>query len=189
MPGPITAILIAAALGLLWVGWTYNRLVKSRNQMREGWSGIDVQLKRRHELVPALVACVRGYQSHEQKVLESVTEKRRFAEEASGPADSGKAETVLGDELLQLVALAEDYPDLKSDQTFLKLMKDLVGVENQIQFARRYYNGSVRDLNNLLQSFPSNLVASTFSFEEGEFFEVKNAGDRLPPDLAGSIPG
>lgn len=174
----------ALVLAVLWVSWTYNRLVKVRNQMREGWSGIEVQLKRRHDLVPALVECVKGYQTHEQELLEAVTRERSAAQAATGVGPAGGAEKSLGRDLGRLVALAERYPDLKADRAFRSLMKDLVGIEDQIQFSRRYYNGSVRDLNNTVESFPSNLVAGLFSFVPVDFFEVENASERIPPDLA-----
>lgn len=175
-------VLVAAA-GI----WAYNRLVKRRNQMREGWSGVEVQLKRRHDLVPALVECVKGYQTHERGLLETVTQERSAAQLAKGAGEVANAEKTLGRDLGQVVALAEDYPDLKADTAFRKLMGDLVEIEDKIQYARRYYNGSVRDLNNAIESFPSNLVASAFRFREGDFFEVENASERIPPDLTGSL--
>ncbi|MED5417284.1 MAG: LemA family protein [Verrucomicrobiota bacterium] len=167
----------------------YNKLVKARNQMREGWSGIEVQLKRRHELVPALVECVKGYQSHEGGLLEAVVRERTEAQAARGAGEAGGAEKVLGRDLGKIVALAEAYPDLKADKSFRGLMGDLVEIEDQIQYARRYYNGSVRDLNNAIESFPSNLVAGRFGFEVGDFFEVETASERLPPDLATALKG
>ena len=171
------------------VVWAYNMLVKARNQMREGWSGIEVQLKRRHELVPALVECVKGYQSHEGGLLEAVVRERTEAQAARGAGEVGGAEKVLGRDLGKIVALAEAYPDLKADKSFRGLMGDLVEIEDQIQYARRYYNGSVRDLNNAIESFPSNLVAGRFGFEAGDFFEVETASERLPPDLATALKG
>ena len=167
----------------------YNKLVKARNQMREGWSGIEVQLKRRHELVPALVECVKGYQTHERGLLEAVVRERTEAQAARGAGEAGGAEKVLGRDLGKIVALAEAYPDLKADKSFRGLMGDLVEIEDQIQYARRYYNGSVRDLNNAIESFPSNLVAGWFGFEVGDFFEVETASERLPPDLAAALKG
>ena len=167
----------------------YNKLVKARNQMREGWSGIEVQLKRRHELVPALVECVKGYQTHERGLLEAVVRERTEAQAARGAGEAGGAEKVLGRDLGKIVALAEAYPDLKADKSFRGLMGDLVEIEDQIQYARRYYNGSVRDLNNAIESFPSNLVAGWFGFEAGDFFEVETASERLPPDLATALKG
>lgn len=169
---------------LACVVWAYNRLVKARNQMREGWSGIEVQLKRRHDLVPSLVECVKGYQTHERELLEAVTQDRAQAQIARGAAEAGGAESSLVRDLGRIVALAEDYPELKADESFRGLMVELVEIEDQIQFARRYYNGSVRDLNNGIESFPSNLIANSFGFAPADFFEVENASERLAPDLA-----
>jgi LemA protein len=184
---------ILATLGILvllvlgWVVWAYNRLVTFRNRRREGWSGIEVQLKRRHDLVPSLVQCVKGYQRHEQDLLEAVVRERGEALAARGAGEAGGAETTLGRDLGRLVALAEDYPELKADAVFRNLMGDLVEIEDHLQYARRYYNGSVRDLNTAVESFPGNLVARAFGFASAEFFEVANASERLPPDLASSL--
>ena len=180
---------VCLALDLAWFAWAFNKLVKARNQMRLGWSGIEVQLKRRHDLVPALVECVNAYQTHERDLLESVTRERGAARAASGPGEAGGAEQTLGRDLGRIVALAEDYPDLKADASFRGLMTKLVEIEDQIQFARRYYNGSARDLNNAIESFPTNLVAGLFHFVPAEFFEVENASERLPPDLAAQLHG
>lgn len=177
----LPAILLVALLLLFSAIWSlliYNRLVRSRNQLREGWSGIEVQLKRRHDLVPGLVECVKGYQTHERDAVESITQAR-----STGSSDNAD-EQRFGRDLGRVVALAEAYPDLKADRQFLKLMKELVSVEEQLQYARRYYNGSVRDLNNLVESFPSNLVARFGGFSGASFYEVEQASDRLPPDLA-----
>lgn len=176
-----------AVVGLIWLIRAYNRLVGARNQMREGWSGIEVQLKRRHDLVPALVECVKGYQQHEQELLETVTRERSAARDARDAGAARGAEIQLGRDLGRVVALAEDYPDLKADTSFRGLMKDLVEIEDQIQFARRYYNGSVRDLNNAIESFPSNLVAAGFGFVAADFFEVEAASERMSPDLARAL--
>lgn len=170
--GVLVAILAA------WGVWSYNRLVRARNQMREGWSGIEVQLKRRHDLVPGLVECVKGMRDHEREVLEEVARERSAARQAEGPAAAAGAESELGAGIGKLLALAESYPELRADAQFRKLMTELVDTEDQIQFARRYYNGSVRDLNNLIESFPTNLVAMIGGFRPGEFFEVENIGER-----------
>lgn len=175
---------VLLALDLVWLVWAFNKLVKARNQMRLGWSGIEVQLKRRHDLVPALVECVQGYQTHERELLEAVTRERGEASAASGPGEAGGAEQTLGRDLGRIVALAEAYPELKADASFRDLMGKLVEIEDQIQFSRRYYNGSVRDLNNAIEAFPTNVVAKMFRFVPAEFFEVANASERLPPDLA-----
>lgn len=175
---------VLLVLDLVWLTWAYNKLVKARNQVREGWSGIEVQLKLRHDLVPALVECVKGFQTHERELLESVARVRSEARAASGPGEARGAEQTLGRDLGQIVALAEAYPEIKADASFRELMAKLVKIEDQLQFSRRYYNGSVRDLNNAIESFPTNVVAKMFRFVRAEFFEVANASERLPPDLA-----
>ena len=182
---PCLAVILFAGTVVVF----YNRLVKARNQLREGWSGIEVQLKRRHELVPALVECVKGYRAHEEELLEAVARERTVAQSARGASEAGVAEKALARDLGRIVALVEAYPDLKADEVFFGLMEDLVEVEDQLQYARRYYNGSVRDLNNIVESFPSNLVAGGFGFKVAEFFEVANASERLPPDLASALKG
>jgi LemA protein len=167
-------LVILPLLIIIWVMVTYNRLVRGRNQLREGWSGIEVQLKRRHDLVPALVECVKGYQTHEREALEAIIQARGEPTE----------EQRFGRDLGRVIALAESYPELKADQQFLKLMKELVSVEDQLQYARRYYNGSARELNNRVETFPSNLVARLAGFSTIPYFEVERASDRLAPDLA-----
>ena len=163
--------------------WTFNRLVGLRNQLREAWSGVDVQLKRRHDLVPNLVECVKGYRMHEQNVLEAVARERGAAQSAQGISSTSAAENNLTKNLRTLFAVAEAYPELKADQNFRQLSASLVAVENDIQFARRYHNGSVRDLNNLVQTFPSLLVARTFKFTPAEFFEIETTTERTAPEV------
>lgn len=175
------AVVLALLLVLFWAALMFNQLVKARNQQREGWSGIDVQLRKRHDLVPQLVEVVRGYREHETSVLTAVTEARTQA--ASDPNRTDRAENALSHNLQRLMALAETYPDLKADQNFQQLGSQLVAVEDDLQFARRYYNGSVRDYRNLAESFPSNIVASLFGFRPGEFFEVESATERLAPGV------
>lgn len=172
--------LVVLALSLAGI-WVYNRLVRQRNIVGEAWAGIDVQLQRRHELVPNLVATVKGYMRHEADVLASTALARGGVR---GP-EPGQAEqeTGLSRSLGRLFALAEDYPDLKADEGFRQLHASLVEIEDQLQFARRYYNGAVRDNNNLVQSFPSNLVAGTFGFGPAEFFEIELASQRQAPDV------
>ena len=185
----LIGLAVAAVVVVALVVRAYNKLVSARNQMREGWSGIEVQLKRRHDLVPALVECVKGYQTHERDLLETVTRERSEARAASGAGEAGKAEQSLGRDLGKIVALAEDYPELKADEAYRGLMGDLVEIEDQLQYARRYYNGSVRDLNNRVESFPTNLLAGVFGFAKGDFFEVETASERIPPDVAQSLRG
>lgn len=176
---------VLAGMVAAWLARAFNRLVRARNRMREGWSGIEVQIKRRHDLVPRLVETVKAYCAHERKVLEAVTRERGTAQAAKTPGEATRAEQSLGKGLGRIVALAEAYPELKADASFRDLMTRLVEIENEIQYARRYYNGSVRDLNNLIESFPTNLVARLFGFRPGEFFEVSIASERLAPE-AGS---
>lgn len=178
----ILAIVVVAALyGVV----LYNKLVKNRQMVGEGWSGIDVQLKRRANLIPNLMEAVKGYMSHERETLEEVTALRAKAEEAGGanPAERGRIEGALSGALGRLFALAENYPDLKASQNFIDFQNSLEEVEDQIQLSRRYYNGAVRNLNVSVESFPSNLVASTFSFEKAEYFELEDDGDRAVPDV------
>ena len=182
---PLGLVAIMVIFGVM----AYNRLVRARNQLREGWSGIEVQLKRRHDLVPALVECVRGYQTHERDLLESVTRERTEAGAAHDAASASGLEQRLGRDLGKIVALVEAYPELRADGRFLDLMRELVETEDLLQYARRYYNGSARDLNNTVESFPSNIVARMGGFKTAAFFEVERASERLPPDLAGQLRG
>lgn len=188
-----TSVLLAEVLGLAlvaWLVWSFNQLVRSRNLMREGWSGIDVQLKRRHNLIPNLVECVRGYSLHEKTVLEEVVRLRGQAVSESDHRAAAHAENALTDQLKQLFALAEAYPDLKADRNYRQLMDQLSQIEDQIQYARRYYNGAVRDYNIRVQSFPSNIVARLFHFEQAPFFEIETATERNAPkvDLGQAAP-
>ena len=161
----------------------YNRLVRLRNMVREGWSGIDVQLKRRASLIPNLVETVRGYMGHERSLLTEITELRSKSLEAWNIGDRGPIETALSRSLGNLMAVAENYPDLKASQNFLALQKDLAEIEDQIQMARRYYNGTVRNLNIAVESFPSNIVARSFAFVQAEFFALDDAGERQIPQV------
>lgn len=184
-----TTSLAAIGVAVLVLGWgvlTYNRLIALRQRVREGWSGIDVQLKRRANLIPNLVSTVKGYAQHERGVLEAVTEQRARAQAAvgSGPAARQEAEGGLSAALMRLLAVAENYPDLKADQGFIELQQNLSQLEDQIQMARRYYNGTVRDLNTLIESFPSNLIAGWFRFELQEFFEIDDAAERAVPAVS-----
>ena len=176
----IIAIVIAAIV-LVWAAWTFNRLVRHRNLVDEGFSGIDVQLKRRHNLVPALVETVKGYAAHEKGVLEKVTALR--GESAASLRQTCDSENALTDALKGLFALAEAYPDLKADRRFGDLQRQLADIEDQLQMARRYYNGAVRDYNIRIESFPGNLIAGAFGFARREFFEIDIATERLAPKV------
>jgi len=167
----------------LWAVAIFNKLVKNRNLVMEGWSGIDVQLKRRYDLIPNLVQTVKGYAGHEKETLEKVVELRNSAAQAQTPSEKAPIENMLTQTLRQLFALAEAYPDLKANQNFLDLQGQLSEIEEQIQFSRRYYNGTARDMNILVQSFPSNLIASSFGFKEADYFEIEVATERETPKV------
>ncbi len=149
----------------------YNRLIRSRNRVNTAWSDIDVQLQRRHDLVPQLVTAVKGYAAYEKATLEAVSELRAEAMRRTDIAARGEAEEQLGQGIGKLIALAESYPDLKANENFLHLQKELVETEDYLQFARRYYNGSVRDYNTMIETVPVNVVAGAFRFTQREFFQ------------------
>ncbi len=169
---------------LIWAVTIFNRLVRNRNFVREGWSGIETQLKRRSNLIPNLVEAVKGYMGPEKGVLEKVTEMRSRTGQAKSPAERGKAEGLLGQALANVFVVAEAYPDLKSNQNFLELQSELSDIEDQVQMARRYYNGTVRNLNNLVETFPSNVVANSFGFVQAEFFEIEDEAARAVPKVS-----
>jgi LemA protein len=183
----LIAIIVIAAivlLPLIWLIATYNNFVKLRFQCRNAWSNIDTELKRRYELIPNLVETVKGYAQHERQVLQSVTDARAKAVASTGsPASQAHDENALVGSLRQLFGVVENYPDLKASDNFLKLQSQLVETEDRIQAARRFYNGNVRDLNTLVQSFPSNILAGTFSFTEEEFFDIEEVSMRTPPQV------
>lgn len=175
---PLALLLIPLLIG---VG-IYNGLVRLRQHVAESWSGIDTELRRRYDLIPNLVETVKGYAAHERQVLEEVTRARQQAVASTGsPASQAADENVLVGSLRHLFAVAEGYPDLKASDNFLALQRELVNTEDRIQAARRFYNANVRDLNTRCQAFPSNLVAGMFGFKQAEFFEVEDAGVRVPP--------
>jgi LemA protein len=163
----------------------YNGLVKNRQMVEEGWSGIDVQLKRRTDLIPNLLETVKGYMSHERETLEAVTNARAAATAAANgtPEQRAAAEGQLSSALGKLIAVAEAYPDLKANTTFLEFQAALQTVEDEIQMSRRYYNGATRNLNVMVESFPSNLVANGFVFKKAEYFELENEADRAVPTV------
>ncbi|MDY0041832.1 MAG: LemA family protein [Desulforhabdus sp.] len=170
-------VVIAAAAAII----VYNKLVRLRNTVDASWSDIDVQLKKRYDLVPNLVETVKGYASHEKSVFEKVTEARSRAMQATTPEQKAAAENMLAQTLKSLFAVAEAYPDLKASTNFTQLQTQLQGLEDNIEYARRYYNAVVRDYNTLTQSFPSNLIASQFGFSRREFFELEApAAERQP---------
>src|SRR5687767_1371329 len=166
----VIALLVIATIAV------YNRLVRLRNRVEAAWSQIDVQLKRRHDLIPNLVETVKGYAAHERETLEAVTKARQQAVAAQGVEEQAQAENMLTATLRQLFAVAEAYPDLKANQNFLALQEELTGTESRIAFSRQFYNEQVLAYDNALESFPTNLVGSAFNFEPKEYFEVEEAG-------------
>jgi LemA protein len=173
-------ILIIIGVIVLWLVFTYNRLVILRNRAREAWSDIEVQLKRRYNLIPNLVETVKGYAVHEREVFEKVTEARTKAMEAKTIKEHSETENMLSATLKSLFAVAENYPDLKASQNFLELQRELRDTEDKIQAARRFYNTNVRDLNIKIESFPANIVASIFKFVKMEFFEIEETEAKEP---------
>lgn len=167
----------------LWGVGVYNGLVRGKNLVAEAWSGIDVQLKRRHDLIPNLVETVKGYASHEKQIFEDVAKFRNAAIGAGNPRDAAVAEMGLSGALKNLFAVAEAYPDLKANTNFLQLQQELGNTENEIQSARRYYNGAAREMNVRVESFPSNIVAGMFHFAKVEYFEMENPAERAVPEV------
>lgn len=178
----LLAIIVLAAL---YVVFAYNGLVRARQMAEEAWSGIDVQLKRRADLIPNLVETVKGYAGHERQTLEEVVELRNKAQAVpSGDvAARGQVEGLLSQALGRVIALAEAYPDLKANTNFLELQRSLEGVEGEIQMSRRYYNGAARDLNVKVETFPNNLIAGPFGFTKKAYFEITNEADRAVPTV------
>src|SRR5690606_27932997 len=171
----MTWILLALAAGLLFWGMlAFNRLVRLRNQMRSAWADIDVQLTRRHDLVPQLVNAVQAYASHERAVLTAVTELRAKALRETSPARLADVESALEQALSRIFALREAYPDLDASENFLELQRELVEVEEHLQYARRFYNGAVRDYNDAVQRVPDIVIARLFGFRDGEFYQARD---------------
>jgi LemA protein len=184
MSTPLWIALGGAALVLLWFLGTYNGLVRLRQHIRESWRNIDVQLKRRYDLIPNLVETVKGYAKHEREVLERLVTARTKAAANHGPVASQEAdERPVVSSLRQVLALQESYPDLKADRNFLALQEELVDTEDRIAAARRFFNGNVRDFNSRCQSVPSSIVASLFGFRVESFWEVEEASHRERPDV------
>jgi LemA protein len=183
----IVIVVIVLVLGLFLI-MTYNGMVRGRNKVDEAWSGIDVQLKRRHDLVPNLVETVKGYATHEREVFQAVTDARTRAMGASTPAAAGAAEGILGQAIGRLFAVAEAYPDLKASQNFLELQGTLNQLESEIAASRRIYNSNVQSFNTRIQSFPGVLIAGSFGFQKREFFEIENPADREPVAVSFSTP-
>ncbi|MBI4230941.1 MAG: LemA family protein [Planctomycetes bacterium] len=169
---------------LAWFAGTYNGLVKTRNHCDESWAGIDTELKRRYDLIPNLVATVKGYAQHEGETLEAVVRARNAAVASTGsPESQARDENALVRSLRGMLAVVERYPDLKANQNYLALQVELVNTEDRIQRSRRFYNANVRDLANRIEAFPSNLVAGMFKFVKREFFEIEEAAQRAVPEV------
>lgn len=173
----LLAVVVAIGAYALLV---YNRLIKQRNQVKEAWSDIDVQLKRRYNLIPNLVETVKGYATHEREAFENVTQARARAMGATSPEEQAKAENMLSSTLKSLFAVAEAYPDLKANTNFLELQRELSDTENKIQAARRFYNTNVKDYNTAIQQVPKNVIANLFKFQAEEFFEAEEGEKELP---------
>lgn len=172
-------VVLVAGYALL----AYNGLVRRRNQVDEAWSDIDVQLKRRHDLIPNLVNTVKGYATHEREAFESVTKARAQALSAKSPSELAEAENQLTSTLKTLFAVAEAYPELKANTNFLELQRELSDTENKVQAARRFYNGNVRDFNTAIQTVPTNIIANMFGFKDRDFFEMEDEMERNVPEV------
>ncbi len=178
-------ILISLAVILIiWVISMYNSLVRLRNQVKNAWSQIDVQLKRRYDLIPNLIETVKGYMKHERETLEAVTRMRAQAMEATGVADKARAENMLSSALGQFKVAVENYPDLKANKNFLALQEELTSTENKISFARQNYNDQVLFFNNKTEMFPSNILAGMFGFKKEVFFEIEDPQERVVPKVS-----
>ena len=183
----IIVIVVIIVLALVLIG-AYNGMVRARNKVDEAWSGIDVQLKRRHDLIPNLVETVKGYAAHERETFQAVTDARARAMSASGPAQAGAAEGFLSQALGRLFAVAEAYPQLRATENFQQLQAELTNTEDQIAAARRIYNGNVQAYNTKIQVFPNSIIAGMGGFTAREYFEIEDPGDREPVKVDFSTP-
>lgn len=182
----MTFLLVILGLVLLVAFYSvaiYNKLVKWKNLVAEAWSGIDVQLKKRYDLIPNLVETVKGYAAHEKETFENVTRARTAAQQATTVEGHQAAEKQLNGALMNLIAVAEQYPELKANTNYLELQTQLAAIEGDLEKARRYYNGNVREQNTLIESFPSNIVANMFSFVKSAFFELDNPAEKVNPTV------
>ncbi len=180
----VVLVLVVPVLLIFFVIGLYNALVRLRNQADNAWSQIDVQLKRRHDLIPNLVETAKGYMKHERETFEAITEARSQAMGAKTVSEASKAEGALGEALSKFMLVVENYPDLKANQNFLSLQEELTGTENRIAFARQNYNDQVLSFNNKTQMFPSNIVAGMFHFIKRDFFEIEIAAEREVPKVS-----
>jgi LemA protein len=177
-------IIGVVVVALFWAVAIYNGLVRRRNMVAEGWSGIEAQLKRRADLIPNLVETVKGYAAHERTTFDELTRLRSASQTGQDIGQRAATEQAITAAIGRVMAVAEAYPQLRASENFQSLQKDLSGIEDEIQLARRYYNGAVRDYNVMTEQFPSNLVASSFGFSKAPFFEIENAADRAVPKVA-----
>ncbi|HUV64005.1 MAG TPA: LemA family protein [Sedimentisphaerales bacterium] len=180
----LIVIVVVLVLLVLFVIGIYNALIRLRNQVDNAWSQIDVQLKRRHDLIPNLVETARGYMKHERETFEAITKARSQAMGAKTVSESSKAEGLLGEALSKFMLVVENYPDLKANQNFLAVQEELTGTENRISFARQSYNDQVLFYNNKIQMFPSNIIAGMFAFGKRDFFEIEVAAEREVPKVS-----
>lgn len=176
----ITVVIVVL---LLWVAGTYNGLIRLRNQVENAWAQIDVQLKRRIDLIPNLVETVRGYAKHERETFENVTKARNMAMSAKGVGERAEAENFLSSTLKSLFAVSEAYPELKANENFIRLQEELTSTENKISFSRQFYNDSVMTFNTRIELFPINIIAGLLNFARREFFEVKSEAERAAPQV------
>jgi len=179
----LIVVIAVVVIALLWLAGSYNLLVRLRNRVRNSWAQIDVQLRRRYDLIPNLVETVKGYAAHERETLENVVKARQAGINAKSVPEQAQAENMITGALRQLFALSEAYPDLKANQNFLALQEELASTENKISFARQYYNDTVQSMNNRVQMFPTNIVADMFGFKGEEFFEIEEPGVREAPKV------
>ena len=186
----MTGMIVMVVLGVIavviigWVAGMYNGLVRLRNAVKNGWSQIDVQLKRRHDLIPNLIETAKGYMTHERETLENITKARNLATGAQGVGEQAKAEGGLGQALSNFFVVVENYPDLKANENFLALQEELTSTENKIGFSRQAYNDGVMQFNNKIEMFPSNIIAGMFNFKQAEFFEIEEPKEREVPKVS-----
>jgi LemA protein len=184
MTTTLIIVVVVIVLLILFIIGIYNALIRLRNQVDNAWSQIDVQLKRRHDLIPNLVETAKGYMKHERETFEAITQARSQAMGAKSVAEASKAEGALGEAMSKFMLVVENYPDLKANQNFLSLQEELTGTENKISFSRQSYNDQVLFFNNKIQMFPSSIVANMFSFGKRDFFEIERAEEREVPKVS-----
>jgi LemA protein len=176
-------VLVVLVILVFWIVGMYNGLVRLRNQVKNAWSQIDVQLKRRHDLIPNLVETAKGYMKHERDTLEAITNARSQAVQAQGVANQAKAEGELNNAISRFMLVVENYPDLKASQNFLSLQEELASTENKVSFSRQFYNDQVLGFNTKIESVPTNIIAGMFNFKQAEFFEIETPAERQAPKV------